>query len=253
VLADLKTGGKFEYSMPAYAVQMALYAAGRFYDVVTDDFIETPDINQRWGLVVHMPANEPGRCEFLWVDLEVGRYGCYIVEQVKLWRRNWRAGEFEFALAAPLGPEPTTIGLSDTVEDEPVAEPIAPAANGDGLNPVADGVIEVWGPAEPTEPAISGADDDGGLEADSTLELDAHVAWAKQRLLQVSQHEAATKRLMLLWPVGLPTPKQGIKTMEQVMEVHSLLAKVEADFELSFVPMPKSILGSGPSTRKRRT
>jgi hypothetical protein len=40
---------------------------------------------------------------------------------------------------------------------------------------------------------------------------------------------------MRLWPAGLPTPKQGVKTVDQANEILSLLSKVEADFELGFV------------------
>src|SRR5262245_38954189 len=94
LVGDLKTGGKLEFSKPGYAVQLALYASGEFYDVVADDFVATPPINQRWAIIVHMPADEPGTCEFLWCDWEGGRWGRYLVQQVKLWRKNWRSGEF---------------------------------------------------------------------------------------------------------------------------------------------------------------
>jgi hypothetical protein len=247
VIGDLKTGAKFEYSMPSYSVQMALYAGGQRYDVIEDVFIETPDINQAWSLIVHMPADDPGTCEFLWCDLEVGRYGAYIVDQVKLWRKNWRAGEFEFAIATTSEPQPTTIGL----------------------NPVEDGVVEVWGPepvaADPDGPATGTSGDrltESGPDAAEPVAigagsdglgepLDGHIAWAKERLAYIAQHDAAAKRLMARWPVGLPTPKQGIVNMEQVLRVNDLLSEIEAEFQLSFVPRPTSILGVGPSTHRR--
>ena len=217
VIGDLKTGGKMEYSMPAYAVQSFLYAGGQFYNVVTDEFEPTPVINQKWALIVHMPVDE-GICEFLWCDLEVGGFGAYIVQQVKLWRKNWRAGEFEFSKARPMGPpEPTTVGLNDCCDN---------GNFGDGHECLKQPAPEI------DEPAVSVTEDGG---------LDELVSWAKLRLSYVAQNEGATKLLMRLWPAGLPTPKQGVKTVDQANEILSLLSKVEADFELGFVE-------GGPST-----
>jgi hypothetical protein len=213
---------------------MALYAAGRFYDVETDEFIETPPINQDWSLIVHMPADDPGTCDFLWCDLEIGRFGAYLVDQVKLWRKNWRAGEFEFSIATSGEPEPTTIGL--TVDDEPVVVDSLPPASDDGLT-VADAA----------GPVAIGAGSDGPGES-----LDGHIAWAKERLQYIAQHEAAAKRLTVRWPAGLPTPKQGIVSMEQVLRVNDLLSEIEAEYELSFVPRPAALLATGPSTSKRK-
>ncbi len=241
VIGDLKTGAKFEYSMPSYAVQMALYAAGRFYDVETDEFIETPPINQDWSLIVHMPADDPGTCEFLWCDLEVGRFGAYIVDQVKLWRKNWRAGEFEFALVTTGEPEPTTIGL--TVETEPVAaDPDGPATgtSGDRLTESA---------ADAAEPVAIGAGSDG-LDADYPLA--EYVEWIKLRLSYIARNEAAAKLLTRLWPTGLPTPKQGIEHCGQVDVILSLLNKVEADFELGFVEGGPTTVGPRTSTTRRK-
>jgi len=229
VVGDLKTGGKFEFSMPSYAVQMALYAGGQFYNVVTDEFEETPTINQEWGLVVHMPANNPGECEFLWCDLEVGRYGAYIVDQVKLWRKNWRAGEFEFAIATTGEPEPTTIGLT-----VPSDEQLEPAA-------------EIGEPAAPGQ-ENSGLDD-RGVQPDELTEL---IEWAKVRLSFIARNEAATNLLLRLWPKGLPTPKQGVKTVEQANEVLSLLSKVEAEYELGFVEGGPVTTGPRKTSTTRR-
>jgi len=258
VIGDLKTGAKFEYSMPSYAVQMALYAGGQFYNVVTDEFEDTPPIDQLWSLIVHMPADKPGECEFLWCDLEVGRFGAYIVDQVKLWRKNWRAGEFEFALATTGEPQPTTIGL--TVDDEPVVVDSLPPASDDGLTESPEVEARRIGQSDrDVEPimttASSASDVDAGepiapgQENDGLAEL---VDWAKLRLSYVAQNEAATKLLLRLWPQGLPTPKQGVRTIEQANEILSLLSKVEAEFELGFVEGGPKSVGPSTSTRKGR-
>lgn len=89
VIGDLKTGSSLEYSIPGYAVQLAGYASGQLYDVVTNTRQPTPQINQRWAIIVHISVEE-ATCEFLWVDLEVGHFGARLANEVKEWRRNWR-------------------------------------------------------------------------------------------------------------------------------------------------------------------
>ena len=214
LIGDLKTGEKLEYSKPAYAVQTYLYASGEFYDVLADEFLATPPINQEWGIIVHMPADMPGVCEFLWVDLEVGKHGAYIVQLIKVWRKMWRSGEFDMP---PLNLAPALQSLTiteTTILDEPVVSEMPPAT--------------------PSDDGLAG-----------------YTEWAKDRLTQISHHPVAKQALVLRWPAGLPTPKQGIQSIEQAMQVHALLDMIEADYELSFVPRPASIQTTGPSTRKK--
>lgn len=108
IVGDLKTGKKLTYSKPAYAVQMAIYASGQRYDVEADQFIDTPEINQDWGLLIHQPSDEP-ICEALWVDLAVGHHGAKLVQGVRNWRRAWRSGEHDMLVAATPPMEPTEI------------------------------------------------------------------------------------------------------------------------------------------------
>ena len=89
VIGDLKTGKSLDFSAPGYAVQTALYAGSQLYDPERDEFLPTPAINQFWGMLVHLPADRV-ECEILWVDLEVGRWGAYLTQQVRLWRKNWK-------------------------------------------------------------------------------------------------------------------------------------------------------------------
>jgi hypothetical protein len=96
LIGDLKTGKKLDFSLPGYHVQMAIYALGEFYNVETDEFMPTPEINPNWGLLVHMPAegDKAGTCEILWCDLQVGNYGAWLVHEIKDWRRKWKSGEY---------------------------------------------------------------------------------------------------------------------------------------------------------------
>lgn len=101
IIGDLKTGASLDFSLPGYTVQMALYARGEMYDVINDTFRPTPDINQDWGLIVHLPANT-AECEIVWVDLDVGTYGAFLVKEVRDWRKNWKNGTW----AAPRVEDP---------------------------------------------------------------------------------------------------------------------------------------------------
>lgn len=101
VIGDLKTGKRLDYSLPGYAIQLALYAQGQFYDPVDDVFLETPPINDNWAVLVHMPV-EAGTCQFIWVDLDEGNYGAWLALEVKRWRQSWRSGR----IPAPSIPDP---------------------------------------------------------------------------------------------------------------------------------------------------
>ena len=59
IIGDLKTGKKLDFCLPGYCVQMALYATGQLYDVVTERRLATPPINQRLG-AARPPARRQG-------------------------------------------------------------------------------------------------------------------------------------------------------------------------------------------------
>jgi len=111
IVGDLKTGKKLDFSLPGYTVQMALYAQGEMYDVVSDQFRPTPPINQDWGLLVHMPADK-AECNIQWIDLAVGNYGAYLVHEIRGWRKDWRSG----AYAAPVVDTPA-LDIAEIAEE----------------------------------------------------------------------------------------------------------------------------------------
>jgi len=120
VIGDLKTGKKLDFSLPGYHVQLAIYAQGEFYNVETDLFMPTPEINKNWGLLAWMPAEGEfaGTCEMLWCDLEVGNYGAYLVHEVRDWRRKWKNGTYE-APKVTMGPP---VSPNYVVPEQPPAE-----------------------------------------------------------------------------------------------------------------------------------
>ena len=213
LIGDLKTGGKMEYSKPGYAVQMTLYAEGEWYDVIEEAFIETPKINQDWGMIVHLPAEDPGVCEFQWVDFEIGRWGCYLVDQIKRWRRSWRSDEFTFPI----------------VSAEPSDEALLAAFPGSTIE---------------TEPAVVESTNPPSVEDDGWLT--DHVEWAKLRLHYIAQHPEAKALCVRLWPAGIPTPKQGVNDRQQMETILDLLSVVESEFSLGFVE-------GGPQTSGHRS
>jgi hypothetical protein len=88
VINDKKTGS-IDYSGMAIAIQLSLYSRGQAYDVASAT--RTPLIvNQKWGLVTHLPAGE-GRASLHWVDLEAGwsaAQECLTVRNLRK-RKDW--------------------------------------------------------------------------------------------------------------------------------------------------------------------
>lgn len=188
VVGDLKTGKTLDFSAPGYSVQMAIYAGGSFYDTIEDEFIETPDIHQRWGILVHLPVDRV-ECQMLWVDLEVGRWGAYLTQQVRQWRKNWRNGTFELHTIAPHKIE----------------------------------ALEELGEF------VESADAD----AEWLVEMTKYI---QHRLDQIKDNGDARKRLSMLWPETIPARdlREGKVSVDQMLEAHHLIARIEADFEISF-------------------
>jgi hypothetical protein len=88
IIGDLKTGKRLEYNLPGFAIQLAIYADGCFYDVTTDERSPLPDqLHTGWGLLVHLPAGR-ATATLWWTDLSVGRVGAALVQQVRAWRKR---------------------------------------------------------------------------------------------------------------------------------------------------------------------
>jgi len=102
VLGDIKTGKKMDFSLPGYAIQMALYAQGTLYDVVTNRRLPTPKINSDWTILIHLPVGQ-AKCELLWLSIEIGNYGAWLAHEIKEWRKKWKNGTYDgVPIAAPL-------------------------------------------------------------------------------------------------------------------------------------------------------
>jgi len=87
-IGDLKTGKRLTYTLPGFAIQLAIYCDSVFYDVTTDARTPLPDeLHMGWGLLVHLPVGE-ARCDLHWLDLDAGREGARLVKEVRAWRKR---------------------------------------------------------------------------------------------------------------------------------------------------------------------
>jgi hypothetical protein len=87
-----------------------------------------------------------------------------------------------------------------------------------------------------------------GLEATVVADTAELLEFVKLRLTQIKEHEEALKRLMLKWPEGVPTPKNGLSEPDHIEQVLTLFDQVEAEYGLSFLPGDPR--GSKPGERR---
>jgi hypothetical protein len=80
---DLKTGG-IEYGIGKIAMQLALYARSRLYDVNTGARTDL-DVDLDRAVIIHLPAGE-GRCDLVEVDIAAGWEAVQLATQVRAWR-----------------------------------------------------------------------------------------------------------------------------------------------------------------------
>jgi hypothetical protein len=81
LIMDLKTGS-VEHGALKMAMQLAVYSRGVQYDHRTQTRSPLPDVNQRWGLIVHLPAGS-ATCTVYWIDLDLGWRAALVAQQVR--------------------------------------------------------------------------------------------------------------------------------------------------------------------------
>jgi hypothetical protein len=195
VIGDLKTGARLDYSLPGFAIQVAVYADGCFYDVVTNDRSPLPDnLHTGYGLLVHLPVGSE-RCDLHWLDLSVGRIGAALVKQVRAWRKR---NDF----AAPF------------------------------VYPESDEVAVLQSPIYDLERGFT-ADDDDHIEVDVEW-VEAMLPWAQDRINAIGLHSEARALLLRRWPVSCPPLRAGGVTPNQLALVLDLLDTIEAAFSMPF-------------------
>lgn len=213
VIGDTKTGDSLEYSIPGYTIQMATYAASQLYDVVNNVYLPTPPINQDWAIIMHLNVEEQ-TCEAIWVDLEVGRYGAALANEVREWRRNWRRKE-----GYSLGNQ--RVECANIVLDAPPVEDAPPpkktrkkaAKKAPAAEPLMDSVLP-----RTERPKLT---------------FEQQRADIVERLQKIRQHEQAAEWILLRWPTGCLPPKQ-VTTQGEMDALRAHVERTEAEFGLAF-------------------
>jgi hypothetical protein len=121
---DLKTGS-IEWGMGKIAMQLALYARSRLYDIATGQRTDL-DVDLERAVIIHLPAGE-GRCELVEVDITAGWEAVQLATQVRAWRaRKDLASPVALVTgaAAPVDPAP---------QPDPLTVAIAEAGDVDAL------------------------------------------------------------------------------------------------------------------------
>lgn len=200
IVGDTKTGLALEYASGTYSTQAAAYVDSVRYDVTTDERtpFDPPNFPD-WALCVHARP-EAEKVEIYWIDIQSGRLGLALAEQVWNWRRR---GDLIVPAKPPLRPVPE-------LAPEPPIEPVEPRTE---LEPAA-------APPEPSEAFRE------------WLRL--------RVIAILDHSELAKKQLQMRWPDGMPGFKQGGQTHQQLTELMKVLDQVEADFSIPFgAPDPR--------------
>jgi hypothetical protein len=196
VIGDLKTGAKFDYSVPGYCIQLAIYSDGVPYDVERNVRLEPIDnLRNDWGVLVHMPAGS-GECSLWWTDLTVGRLGARIVREVREWRkRNDFVAEYRYPV----------------IDETPVLDATMAMLEQDV--PVSLDEVEA-----------------------SPEWFEAMTTFATARIQAIGLVPDARAMLLRKWPASIPPLRQGAHTAVQLSQILSLLDSIESAFSLPFPP-----------------
>ena len=84
--------------------------------------------------------------------------------------------------------------------------------------------------------------------------LEIMAAFCQRRINEIGSNPDAKKLLIQRWPEGLPTPKKGITSPDQVVTLLNLLDAIEAEFSIPFgEPDPRHINEKGNKASVNRS
>jgi hypothetical protein len=201
IVADIKTGAELEYASGSYACQLTAYVDSMRYNVQTDERHEwEPESVKDWALIIH--ADSMGtRVDVYWCDLNAGRIGLRLADEVKQWRRRSDLLVIGNRLRI-VSPKPVT-------ETNPEA---SPASAPDGRREPA---------TEPVEPRRTA--------------LRHEYLAGRIRALR-AQSEVAAKALQMQWPEGIPGLKHEGHTWEQLDAIEVSVMDIEKRYSIGFYP-----------------
>ena len=73
-----------------------------------------------------------------------------------------------------------------------------------------------------------------GAEVVGEVTLETMAEYCQSRIVAIGGHDLARKWLLMKWPEGLPSPKKGITSDDQILQLLNLLDEVEARFSIPF-------------------
>ena len=106
----------------------------------------------------------------------------------------------------------------------------------------------------PVDPVVELSSQLGAVSVGEALDnaLEAMTAYCQARINQIGTNPAARKHLIAFWPDGLPSPKKGISTDEQLITLLNYLDSVERQFDLPFIPDPRAAMQKGHKSEMDR-
>ena len=225
IVGDIKTGKELEYASGSYATQLAAYVDSMRYNVETDEREPfNPPSVEDWALIIHADSADT-RVEVYWVDIEAGRRGCQLANEVRAWRR--RSDLLTIARRMPVNPvtidPPQSTGWNALDHPEPAEERAALVA----LDRAPDETppLDARGPAEAPS---------GPVEASRAASRHEYLAGRVRAILAHS--DTAKQALARAWPVGVPGLKQTGQSWEQMDSILEAILFVEKNHSVPFYP-----------------
>ncbi|HEU0067823.1 MAG TPA: hypothetical protein VFQ26_01000 [Nitrospiraceae bacterium] len=195
-IGDLKTGKRLDYNLPGFAIQLAIYCDGCFYDVATDTRSPLPEqLHTAYGILVHLPAGKE-KATLWWVDLEVGRVGAALVQRVREWRKR---DDF----SAPF------------------------------IFPESDEVAVLQSPIYDLEhPVLDEPEPEQGLHA----WVEAMLPWCQERINLIGALSEPRAMLLRKWPPNIPPFRTATPSPTHLSQILDLVTQIESAYSLPFPP-----------------
>jgi hypothetical protein len=91
-----------------------------------------------------------------------------------------------------------------------------------------------------------------GLTIEGAVSIERMAEFCQGRINAIGANPAAKGRLILAWPEGLPTPKKGLRSADDVVALMNLLDAIETEFSIPFgEPDPRYEGERGPKNKNK--
>jgi hypothetical protein len=94
IITDLKTG-TVDYGALKMAMQLAIYAHSKLYDMKTGERESLGNINLQWGIIMNTPANS-GETTLYWADLTMGWAAVRVAREIRQLRTQGKGALTQF-------------------------------------------------------------------------------------------------------------------------------------------------------------